>query len=301
MLDDIDQVRLHFTEESLDLLNVCLGFIMYGVALQLKWADFVEVGKHPKSVVTGLFSQFLLLPALTFLLISIYQPKASLALGMILVAACPGGNISNFFSQMSLGNTALSVSLTAMSTLLCLFMTPINVSFWGSLNPATAAILQDVELDFWKMTKTVLLLLGIPLIAGVLTTRYLPRISAVIQRPIRLASIAFFVVFVFVAFYNNFDFFLKYIGVVILIVFLHNLLALLGGYGLSSIFGLPPSDRRAITVETGIQNSGLGLILIFNFFDGLGGMAMVAAWWGIWHIIAGLSLGTYWGKRTPTA
>ncbi len=301
MLDEIDLVRLHFTEESLDLLNVCLGFIMYGVALQLRWEDFVEVGKHPKAVIVGLFSQFILLPALTFILIYFYQPRASLALGMILVAACPGGNISNFFSQMSRGNVALSVSLTAFSTLLCLIMTPVNVSFWGSLLPDTAAILRDVELNFWKMTRAVLLLLGIPLIAGVLTTKYLPKISLAIQKPIRLASIVFFVLFVVVAFYNNFDFFLQYIGMVILVVFLHNLLALLGGYSLSSLLGLKPEDRRAITIETGIQNSGLGLILIFNFFDGLGGMAMVAAWWGIWHIIAGLSLGSWWGRRIPSA
>jgi BASS family bile acid:Na+ symporter len=98
---------------------------------------------------------------------------------------------------------------------------------------------------------------------------------------------------------SNFKFFLSYIHLILLIVFLHNLLALTTGFTLGSLFKLPKADIRTITIETGIQNSGLGLVLIFNpaLFNGLGGMAFVAAWWGIWHIIAGLTIAVFWAKR----
>lgn len=98
----------------------------------------------------------------------------------------------------------------------------------------------------------------------------------------------------------NIDNFLKYVHLVVGLVFFHNALALLGGYSLASLFGLSKKNRKSIAVETGIQNSGLGLLLIFNFFDGMGGMALIVAWWGIWHIISGFAVGWYWsiGKAT---
>jgi BASS family bile acid:Na+ symporter len=92
---------------------------------------------------------------------------------------------------------------------------------------------------------------------------------------------------------------MDYIQLVLGVVFVHNLMALVTGYGLSTLVGLEERDRRAITFEMGIQNSGLGLILIFNFFDGLGGMAIVTAWWGVWHIVAGMTLATFWKNRLP--
>lgn len=110
----------------------------------------------------------------------------------------------------------------------------------------------------------------------------------------------FFAGFVLVVFAMNFEKFISYVHLVVVLVFFHNAVALLGGYSLASAFNLREKDRRSIAIETGIQNSGLGLLLIFNFFDGLGGMALVAAWWGIWHVITGLTIGWYWsiGKST---
>ena len=111
------------------------------------------------------------------------------------------------------------------------------------------------------------------------------------------SSIAIFAAIVIMAFSANFDLFLSYIHLVILLVLAHNAVALLAGYNLGTLFKLEQQDRRSIAIETGIQNSGLGLILIFGFFDGLGGMAIVAAWWGIWHILSGLSLAYFWQRN----
>ena len=115
-------------------------------------------------------------------------------------------------------------------------------------------------------------------------------------------SIFFFFVLVAVSFGNNFSIFIKYIPYIFVIVLLHNLGALTTGYGLASLFKLPIADRRTLTIETGIQNSGLGLALLFNpaiFPQGtaMGGMLLVTAWWAIWHIVSGLTIATYWSKK----
>ncbi|MEM6629794.1 MAG: bile acid:sodium symporter family protein [Bacteroidota bacterium] len=295
--ESIDTANVQFSPDSLFALNIILGFIMFGVALELSIEDFRRVLRKPKAPLIGLVSQFFVLPFLTFLAVWILPVTPSMALGMFLVAACPGGNISNFISSLAKANVALSVSLTAFSTLLAMFLTPINFSFWASLYPPSAEILQTINLDEWELVKTVFLLLGAPLILGMWTAYKFPKFTRKISRPIRIFSILFFVAFVMIALYNNFAVFQEFIQSIILLVLIHNALALGGGYLMARLGGLPRADRKSITIETGIQNSGLGLIIIFNFFNGLGGMAVITAWWGIWHIIAGLSLAFLWSDR----
>lgn len=290
----IDSVVLQFSEGSLLLLNAILGFIMFGVALELKPSDFRLVLQYPKASIIGLLSQFILLPAVTFLLVWLLEPSPSLALGMMLVAACPGGNISNFLAHMARGNTALSISLTAIGTVLAIVMTPFNLNLWASLYPPTSVLLRDVSLNPLEIIQSILLLVGVPLIAGMLVNQYFPTASAKMAALTKPLSIIVFIGFVIIAFVNNFDVFVDYIHLVIIIVLIHNAVALSVGYGTSRVARLSETDSRTIAIETGIQNSGLGLVLIFNFFHGLGGMALVAAWWGIWHIIAGLALSYYW-------
>jgi BASS family bile acid:Na+ symporter len=218
---------------------------------------------------------------------------------MILVSACPAGNISNFLTHFARGNTALSVSISTLSTLVAIVMTPLNIAFWGGLYEPAQPILRAVAVDPFEMLLHVLMLLGLPLAAGLIVANRFPRFTARAQRPAKLGSLAFFLLFVVLALAANWPYFLAYVGVVVGVVFLHNASALLTGYGLAWASALPEADRRAVSIECGIQNSGLGLILIFNFFNGLGGMAIVAAWWGIWHIVAGLSLATIWSRFPP--
>ncbi len=295
-MDVLDTVQLNFSTKSLWLLNICLGFIMFGVALSLNVDSFRRIFQQPKSVILGALSQFLLLPAFTFLLVCILQPSPSVALGMILVAACPGGNISNFMSLLAKGNAELSVSLTAIATLLAIILTPLNFTFWGNLYEPAATLLNNIHLDPLEMFKVVLLLLGIPLILGMWVASQFPRLTQRILRPVRWLSILIFGGFVVIAFSANLDIFIHYIHKILLIVLLHNAIAFIIGYSWGALWRLPEKDRRSLSIETGIQNSGLGLILIFNFFDGLGGMAIVAAWWGIWHILSGLAVAFTWSK-----
>ena len=293
----IDEVRLVFSEQNLFYLNLSLGFIMFGVAINLRVEDFKLVFRNPKAALAGVLSQFLMLPLLTFLLVLLIEPTPSLALGMMLVAACPGGNISNFMSATAGGNVALSVSLTAISSLLAVIMTPLNLTIWASLYSPTSMILNEVSLDFFKLLKTITLLLLIPIVAGMMLRRYKPGLADKLHPFMHYSSLAIFAAIVFMAFSANFDLFLTYIHVVVFLVLVHNAVAITTGYQIGNLFKLSLQDRKTLSIETGIQNSGLGLILIFSFFDGLGGMAIVAAWWGIWHIISGLSLSFFWKNK----
>lgn len=298
-MNEIDLVRLNFNPGSLWALNFIIGLVMFGVALDLKVADFKAVLSMPKPVVIGMVGQFILLPAFTFLLVLLIKPAPSIALGMMLVAACPGGNISNFLTHYAKGNTALSITMTALSTAVAIIMTPLNLSLWGGLNPETAKILKEVALDPLEMLLAVFLLLGLPMAAGMWTGSRFPRFVERAHKPVKIFSIVVFGIFVLGALAANWRYFLDYVGFVVFAVFLHNGLALVTGYYAAKSTGLPERDRRAVSIEVGIQNSALGLILIFNFFDGLGGMAIVTAWLGIWHIISGLTVATYWSRRPP--
>jgi BASS family bile acid:Na+ symporter len=297
----IDQVHLSFNPQTLTLLNAVLGLVMFGVALELRVEDFKVALRTPKALALGLFGHHILFPAMTYGLIWILKPEPSIALGMILVSACPAGHISNFMVHLSKGNTALSVSVSALSTVVALFMTPLNFAFWGNLHPITAGLMKQVAMSPWEMLEVIVMLLGVPLVLGMWVARQYPAFAHRIQKPMKVLSMIILLGFIGGALAANFQSFMTYIQLVVGVVFVHNLMALATGYGLSTLIGLTERDRRAITFEMGIQNSGLGLILIFNFFDGLGGMAIVTAWWGIWHIVAGMTLATYWKNHPPQA
>ena len=298
-MQTIDAVRLNFNPESLWALNAIIGLVMFGVALELKARDFKAVLVTPRPMLIGLGAQFIVLPAFTWGLVQLIQPAPSIALGMILVAACPGGNVSNFLTHYARGNTALSVSMTAVSTAVAIVMTPLNLALYGGLYPPAAALLKAVALDPLDMLLAVAMLLGVPMLAGMAIGQRFPAFVARAHRPIKTASLLIFGLFVVGALVANWRYFLDYVGVVVFAVFLHNGLALLSGYFAAFAARLPERDRRAVAIEVGIQNSALGLILVFNFFGGLGGMAIVTAWWGVWHLISGLTVATWWSRRDP--
>ena len=296
-MQELDDVIINFNSQGLWVLNIALAVIMFGVALNITVGDFKHLLKQPKPVLVGILSQFFLLPAFTFLIVNILQPRPSIALGMIMVAACPGGNISNFFTHLAKGNTALSVSLTAFATFLAMIMTPFNFQFYGGLYEPTSQIIKSVELNPLELVKLVLLILGIPLALGMFFRYRLPELSMKLSKILKPLSIIVFVVIVIIAFSNNIDVFNNYIDHVLLIGISHNLLALLLGLTIAKLFRLSRRNQKTLAIETGIQNSGLGLLLIFTFFNGIGGMAILAAFWGIWHIVSGLVLASYWSTR----
>lgn len=306
----LDPVKINFSNAGSFLLNIILAFIMFGVALGIRPAQFKQLALSPRPVVLGVVLQFILLPLITFLLVLLFSRfiTPTVAMGMILVAACPGGNVSNFMSSFSRGNTELSVTLTAITTGLAVFMTPFNFSFWGGMYvrfiSKRAELLQPLEIEYMQMFETIFIIMGIPVILGVLCSRYLPGIANKLTKPLQYLSLMFFVALVAIMFINNWQLFVQYIHYIFMIVLIHNLFALLTGYGVATLFKQPERNRRTLTIETGIQNSGLGLVLLFNpkIFPpdlAIGGMLFVTAWWGIWHIISGLTISSYWHRKMP--
>ena len=301
METQITDIKLNFSADSLLFLNFCLAFIMFGVAITLDIKGFKEVVRNPRGILSGVLSQYLMLPALTFLLVWLIRPPPALALGMILVAACPGGNVSNFYTLMAGGNVALSVSLTAIATLLAAIMTPANFHFWGSQMEETKMIITNIDISFLEMVKIVTLILVLPLLIGLWFNFRFPRVANRISKPMKISSLLILAGFIVFAFVNNFQTFLDYFHLVILLVLIHNSVALLLGYIIGKLGRNTEKDSRTISIETGIQNSALGLLIIFAFFDGNGGMAIIAAWWGIWHLISGFLISRWFQyKSSPT-
>jgi BASS family bile acid:Na+ symporter len=297
-MTDINSIQINFDQGQVILLNICLGFLMFGVALDLKLSDFSYVLTNKKAVLSGLISQWILLPFLTVLLVWLFQPVYSIALGMILIAACPGGNVSNYAVHLSGANVALSVVLTMISTIFCALSTPFIFAQLRKFIPEGHAGEIIFDISFMNMISTIVQLILVPLILGYVCVTFFPMLVNKIKGIVKKLSLLIFIGFVVAAVAGNLDNLKNYIGLVFFIVLIHNGLALAVGYFFSSsIMKLPSDDAKAISIETGIQNSGLALILIFNFFDGMGGMALIAAWWSVWHLLSSLALGTWWKGR----
>jgi bile acid:Na+ symporter, BASS family len=295
-MNNIDTFALDFSPASLTVLNGVLAVVMFAIALDLKLSDFKTLLRAPRPILVGMVSQFLVLPALTFVLLLIFNPQPSIALGLILVAACPGGNISNFITHKAGGNVALSVSMTAIATFAALIMTPTNIAFWGHLYAPTRAILQQISIDPVSLAITVGFMLVLPLVLGIYLNTTRPELATRIRRPMQWLSMIILILFIVLAVAANWSYLLQSLSTVLVLVIVHNAVAFSAGYLTATIGGVSEYNRRAITIETGIQNSGLGLILIFGFFNGLGGMAVAAALWGIWHIISGLTMAAFFAR-----
>ncbi len=299
LLSPLDEIKLNFNETGLMIMNITIAFIMFGVALGIKRENFLQITKNPKSVIIGLVAQFLLLPAITYLLVILLKFPVSISLGMLLVASCPGGNVSNFMTSVAKGNTALSVTLTAFSDLLSIVMTPLNFVFWSEMYISTVPLANPIEIPWQHVFQTIIILMGIPLVFGLWFARRFPKVTEKIFKPIKWGSVIAFLGFIAGAVMANFAHFMSYFILLLPIVLIHNAIAFGIGNGISRVSFLSVLDRKTITIETGIQNSGIALVLIFNkhiFPDGYGGIAFIAAMWGIWHIASGLILSLWWAR-----
>jgi len=292
---------IQFDPASLILLNIIMAGMMFGVSLTLKLDDFKRILKAPVAPVAGLLAQFLLLPLATCLLTWVLRIDPELALGMILVASCPGGSFSNVMTWLGKGNVAVSVSMTAVSSLAATVLTPLNFAFYGWLNPHTRAYLTQISLEPGSILLIVLLVLAVPLILGMLSGRRWPQLAQRSEKPLRMVSLLVFLGFVGIAFSNNFTLFIERFNSFFWLVVAHNLLALSLGYGMARLMKLPVADRRAVTMEVGIQNSGLGLVILFTFFPEAGGMMLITAFWGTWHLVSGLTLSQIWARQSRRA
>lgn len=304
----LDHLDPNLGSGEMTLVNIILALVMFGVALGIKVQTFKDVFRHPKSVIVGVIMQWIALPAITLLVALLLNQWITpmVAIGMLLVASCPGGNISNFMSSYARGNIELSVSMTAITTAMAPIITPFNFWFFGTLYCDIVSINNEIPqlvIPFGDMLEQIMLLLGLPIVAGILFAHYFPNVTKRLLKPSQVLSLVLFIGMLVVSFtkvvtaLDGTEQIVVSLLCAFSIVVIHNLAALGTGYCGARLFKLPASDRRSMTIEVGIQNSGLGLVLLFNerifdpaVWDNNGGMLFITALWGVWHIVSGLTV-----------
>ena len=293
----VDTLHLHFNPSQMIVLNMAMAFLMFSVALDVRFSDFRKVVEFPQSVAVGLLAQFLVFPLLTLGIIALFKPPVSVALGMVLVSMCPSGNMTNFLVHFARANVPLSVTLNAIIILAATFVTPAGFLFWSKFVPESEVLRQSFEIKFVDMALIIIALIVAPLLIGIWLHERKPDFVARIRPWVQRFSLLIFFVILVLALLANSENLVQYLGFIFLIVAVHNAAALSNGYLLGRLFRLPKLDRRTLAFEGGVHNTALGLLLIFKFFGGLGGMALIAAWWGIWDLVTGMGLAYYWRKN----
>jgi len=287
---EIDSFQLSMGSGSETALAVAIAIMMFAVALGLRLEHFQFFKKQPSIYLSGVIGQIIGLPLLTVALCFIIKPLPSVALGMILVSCCPGGSVSNILALFGKANTALSVSLTATSSLFAAFLTPISILFWSSLYPPTDQLLSEINLDIVGFLLQTLIILAIPLIIGMLIARFAPRIAEKLQKPLAIVGAGLLTAIIILACWKFAPVYVSLgLGLIWLVIF-HNVWAFAVGNLFAHIVKADIPSRRAITLEIGIQNSGLAIVILLTQLDGLGGAGAVAGAWGTWHIIGGSAL-----------
>lgn len=293
----IDSVDLQFSPTAALALQGVLALVIFGVALELRLADFARLLREPRIVLVGLLSQLVALPLLTLVLVFVTDPAPSIALGLMLTAACPGGNMSNVLTHWAGGRTSLAMTMTSISSLISPVTTPLIFGVLGGLHPATRSAMQAVSVPYSELVGTILVALVTPLMLGMLLVERWPLLAARLRKPLKRFGLAVFALFVVLAVAANYKIFWQALTTIFVLVAVHNAIALGSGYGIARLAGAGDAERRAITFETGVHNTALGLTLVFIYYQGLGGMALVLAWWGVWDLITGGLLARYWAKR----
>jgi BASS family bile acid:Na+ symporter len=286
----LDAARIELAPGGDWILPLILAVIMFSVALSLRPRDFLFLKAQPGKFAGAAAAQMLALPLMTLGLIYLINPLPSIALGMIVVACCPGGNVSNFFTQLARGDTALSVALTGTSSLAAALLTPVSILFWTSLYAPTAAIVDEIAVSPAAFVIQTTLILAIPLALGMAFAFKFPALAARIRPVLMIAALIGILSMVLGGLVANWELLTATAGAVLGIVIVHNSLAFLTGAAAGRLLRFNAPRRRSLAFEVGIQNAGLGLVILLSQFDGLGGAAAVVGLWSIWHLFAGLGL-----------
>jgi bile acid:Na+ symporter, BASS family len=274
---------------------LALMLVMFSVALGLRVDDFSFLRSRPMLFLGGVFAQVVVLPLVTFLLILVLQPPASIALGMIVVACCPGGAVSNLLTYLSRGNVAASVALTATSSLLAAILTPTSILVWSHAYAPTATLLDTLDVSPLLFLGQTTFLLAVPLILGMIVAARAPDVAARIRRHTTILGVSVLVGVIIYGIAYFFPVLVPALPLLGTIVIVHNAAAFLTGALAGAVLSRRPATRRALTFELGIQNSGLALVILLSQLKGLGGAAAVAAIWGVWHLLAGSAIATmFW-------
>ena len=283
----LDALRIILDPAGQFAIAIALMLIMFGIALRLRVADFTCLLQRRVEFFGGVLTQVIGLPLLTLALVTWLTPPPSIALGMFVVACCPGGAVSNLLTYLARGDVAYSVSLTATSSALAAFVTPASILFWSQVYPPTSHLLQAIGFNTVAFLLQTTVLLALPLILGMLVAARAPDVALHLQRRITLAGT---LVLGGAIAYGTLKFFALLLPMLPLLgafTVIHNAVAFAGGALAGQLMRAKRATRRALTFELGIQNSGLAIVILLGQFSGLGGAVAVAVVWGVWHLVAG--------------
>jgi bile acid:Na+ symporter, BASS family len=279
------------------ILSLVLATMVFSVALELKIDDFKRVALAPKAVVCGLIPQFVLLPVGTWAATLVLDLPPNVETAMILVAACPGGSLSNVITHLGRGNTALSVSISAVAALMAIVLTPFNFSWMVATNPATAGWLRSLQIDPSGIWMSLLALLAFPMVLGLYVAHRLPAVTQRMRKPLANFSLVALLAFIVLGLVKERSLLTMALLPMLALVVAHNACGLFFGWATARIFSLSAPDRRAVMIEGGMQNSGLALGIIALQFNNDLGMVIIASLWGIWHIVSGLACVLVWRRQ----
>ena len=268
-------------------VNYLLAIAMFGMGLTLKISDFKEIIKHPTDVLVGFVAQFTIMPLLAFILTKVFSLPTDLAIGVILVGTCPGGTASNIMTFLAKGNVALSVSMTICSTIFAPILTPFLTYLYAG---------QRVDVDIWGMFLSVFQIVLLPVLAGFIINYFFHKAVDKCKDILPLISIISIVMIVGSVVAANADKILASVGVIFIVIILHNLLGYGCGYAVGLIFRMDMSKKKALSIEVGMQNAGLATGLATTHFALYPMAAIPGAVFTIWHNISGAVLASIYSR-----
>ncbi len=277
------------------LLKVMLAVVMFGMGMGLTTKDFRRVIQTPGQVLIGTLGHFVLMPLAAFLVVKLLGLPWQLALGVIIVGACPSGTTSNLINYFAKADVALAIIITSLSTLLCPIFTPLIVSYLGQFIGVPADKVLSVSIP--EMMGLVVVMIALPVGLGMLLRKFAAKATQMIEKPFKVFGIVFLLLMITLVIFKNRENFLDMVATVGLAVVLHNTLAFALGYFTPKLLGVPETQSRTIAIEVAVQNTTLGMTLALTFFDGT--VAMPAAIFSLWMYIAGLTMAYIWSKNLP--
>lgn len=268
-------------------ITILLGIVMFGMGLTLEPVDFKLVLTKPLTIIGGVLAQFIIMPLAAFILAYLLKLPPELAAGLVLLGSVPGGTASNVMVYLARGNLPLSITMTSFSTLLAPIVTPLLLLLLAG---------QWLPVDPVSMFMSIIQVIIIPILLGFIVRRIMPVIVNKGIKVVPLISVTAIIIIVSAVVSGNVEEIANAGLIVFIAVVLHNGLGLLIGYFVAKFMGLSESERRAISIEVGMQNSGLGVALATAHFGPLA--ALPSALGAVWHNISGPILATFWSKRT---
>ncbi len=275
------------------LLSASLAFTMLTVALGIRPNDFRFVRTHPTSIFVGFCAQVIALPIITLLMIKSLAVPAGMSLGMIIVACCPGGAMSNLITKIGGGDAAYSVSLTMVSSVFSAVMLPIAILFWVSMHGPASALIDDIDIDRADFIRNTTIILVIPLAVGLWFSWSRPALATVLHARFMPVSLLILLALIVAGLMTNSDVIATHSTRILPLVVLHNGVAFLTGGLVGYLLLKDRKKSRALVFEVGIQNAGLGLIIVMAELGGNGEAALMVGTWSIWHLIGGFGLATF--------